>query len=184
MWMHNKKEARSLAAAIKEIETSTDRAAAIVAAAFVEDHLTTALRRRFHQDEKILDELFRGTGPLAPYSTKIKLAYLMGMFSEQTASEIHYIRKIRNEFAHNIETDSFSCVPIKDWTANLTLVDRYNVEIDAIRDDRSTTVKLSLVNEDNRPALKTARGRFIITCQCLLSIFMLDSTPAIEAPHV
>ena len=62
MWFHRSKG--SLDAAIKEIETGTDRAAAIVAAAFIEDHLTTALRRRFHQDDKVLDEMFREIRPI------------------------------------------------------------------------------------------------------------------------
>jgi DNA-binding MltR family transcriptional regulator len=183
MWIY-KDDAKSLASAIKEIETSTDRAAAIVAAAFVEDHLTTALQRRFHQDDEIINELFRGTGPLAPYSTKIKLSYLMGMISKQTATDLHYIRKIRNEFAHNIETTSFLNSPIKDWAMNLTLVDRYNLEVGVTRADRNTSVTLSLIIEDNRPALKTPRGRYVITCQCFLSIFLLIRPPPFDNPSV
>ncbi len=173
-------EARSLAAATKEIEASTDRGAAIIAGAFVDDHLRTALRRRLRQDEQILNEMFNGYGPLSTFSTKIKLAYLIGMISEATASDLDYIRKIRNQFAHSTEIASFLSPPVKDWAMNLTLVDRFNLEIAATRDGRGTTVTASFIDENNRPLLKTPRGRFVLTCQCLLSMFTLDEPPTLD----
>jgi len=182
MLMLSLDEARSLAAAIKEIEASTDRGAAIIAGAFVEDHLRTALRGRLRQDKPILDEMFNSYGPLSSFSTKIKLAYLIGVISEETASDLDYIRKIRNKFAHRTEIDSFSSPPVKDWAMNLTLVDRFNMEIAATRDSRGITVTASFIDENNRPLLKTPRGRFVLTCQCLLSMFTLDEPPALDLP--
>jgi hypothetical protein len=75
MWMHPTTDTPLLHAVIKEIETSSDRTTAIVAVAFIEDQLTTALRRRLHQDEKVLGDMFRETGPLGAFGTKINLAY-------------------------------------------------------------------------------------------------------------
>jgi hypothetical protein len=185
MWMHPTTDEPLLYAVIKEIETSSDRTAAIVAAAFVEDRLTTALRRRFRQDEEVLNEMFRETGgPLSAFGVKSNLAYLLGMFSGQAASDLKYMQKIRNKFAHNVEIDSFSIAPVNNWAMNLTLVDFYNVEIITGTLENGEPIKLSLINESNKPALKTPRGRFIITCQCLLSIFMLDEPPALVAPRI
>jgi DNA-binding MltR family transcriptional regulator len=180
-WMHDK---GSLQEAIKEIETSTDRAAAIVAVAFVEDHLTSALRRRFHQDEKVLDEMFRESGPLGTFGAKTQLAYLVGMFSSRVASDLNYLRKIRNKFAHNVEIDSFSNLPVKEWAMNLELVDHYNIEFTSDELENGTVISFGIITESNRPKLKTPRGRFIITCQCLLSIFVLDQPPTLSEPRV
>jgi hypothetical protein len=129
MWMHKTQNKESAEAALREIETSTDRATAIVAVAFVEDHMTIALRRRFVRDEKALDEMFKESRPVGAFGPKIQLAYLVGMFSGRVASDLHYLRRMRNEFAHNFEIDSFGSAPVKDWAMNLKLVDYYNLEV-------------------------------------------------------
>ena len=66
-----------------EIESGSDRAAAIIAAAFVEDHLASAIKARFHPDEKLLNETFRSTGPLGSFSAKISFAFLIGLCSKE-----------------------------------------------------------------------------------------------------
>jgi hypothetical protein len=75
-------EKEALMAAFEDIENSSDRAAAIVAAAFLEDHLAIALKRHFHQDEKILNETFRSSGPLGSFSAKINMAFLVGLMQQ------------------------------------------------------------------------------------------------------
>jgi DNA-binding MltR family transcriptional regulator len=183
MWLHKTQDKESVEAALKEIETSTDRAAAIVAVAFVEDHLTMALRRRFVQDEKALDAMFNERGALGAYGAKSELAYLVGMFSDRVASDLNYLRKIRNKFAHNVEIDSFSSPPVKDWAMNLKLVDYYNLEFTTGNSEDGTLFTQSIIDESSKPKLTIPRGRFIVTCQCLLSIFILDKPPKIEKPH-
>ena len=45
---------------------------------------------------------FGNAGPLATFSAKIDLACLLNMVSDAIRSDLHAIREIRNEFAHQI----------------------------------------------------------------------------------
>lgn len=67
---------------LEEIKDGSDRATAIVAASFVEDHLTRMLKQRLVQEavNKVrnpIQDMFKGGGPLGDFSNKIDLAYLL-----------------------------------------------------------------------------------------------------------
>jgi DNA-binding MltR family transcriptional regulator len=118
-----------LRAAFEDIENSSDRAAAIVAAAFLEDHLAIALKRHFHQDEKILNETFRSSGPLGSFSAKINMAFLVGLCSKEACKELHTIKDIRNEFAHKGLTRDFNSQRVRDLANNLTFGKKWKITI-------------------------------------------------------
>lgn len=86
----------------EELEGESDRAAAIVGAAWVEDSLRGALASFLIPHAEAWKRLFSGSGPLATFSTKIDLACLVGMISEAVRADLHSIREVRNEFAHQI----------------------------------------------------------------------------------
>jgi DNA-binding MltR family transcriptional regulator len=44
--------------------------------------------------------MFDPSGPLGSFSTKIVLAFLIGMFTKESTQDLHIIREVRNEFAH------------------------------------------------------------------------------------
>jgi len=89
--------------AISEIEASnSDRAAVIVASAFLEDHLTRVLQARMHENEKISREMFRASGPLGNFGTKIDLGFMIGVYGEKVRRELQIVKEIRNEFAHKL----------------------------------------------------------------------------------
>src|SRR5437588_12608783 len=55
-----------------------DRDRAIVLSAIAENHLTSLLRVLMRRNEKaISEELFRPSGPLGPFGTKIRVAYML-----------------------------------------------------------------------------------------------------------
>ena len=181
MWFHNLSEDSTVSSAIKEIEKGSDRAAAIVAAAFVEDHLTTVLKSRFHCDEKMTPELFQGSGPLAPFSTKIKLAFITGLLSARACKDLQTIRKIRNEFAHKLENLTFETQNIKALAINLTIPDWYNVTLGINQnDDGDKPIELSLINEEIKANLNEPRHRYIMSCRCFLAFFSIN--PPVTPP--
>lgn len=99
----NSEEAlKRMTALIEEIEGQTDRGAAIVGAAWVEEAMSVAIESFLHSDKKAWQRLFGGNGPLATLSAKIDLSRLLGLISETIRSDLHIIRDIRNEFAHQI----------------------------------------------------------------------------------
>jgi hypothetical protein len=86
--------------ALKELDDGGDRAAAIVAATLVEEHLTVALECYLHRHPKVTKELFKISGPLGSFGAKIDLALLVGMFGHASYKELNTIKDLRNQFAH------------------------------------------------------------------------------------
>lgn len=106
-------------ALVKEIETQSDRGAAIIGAAWVEEELQAAIESGVEADKSASDRLFRRSGPVSSFSAKIDLARFLGILSAVVASDLHIIRDVRNEFAHSVldrdsSTLSFSTNRISD----------------------------------------------------------------------
>jgi DNA-binding MltR family transcriptional regulator len=93
---------KRMLALIEEIEEQTDRGVAIVGAAWVEEAMTAAIESLLHSDNKAWSRLFSGNGPLSTFSAKTDLCSLLGLVSATIKSDLHIIREIRNEFAHQI----------------------------------------------------------------------------------
>lgn len=101
-------------------DISSDRAIAIILSAIVENHLTILLRLIMRRDdERVADELFRPSGPLGPFGTKIRLAYLLRVVAPETYKDLLVISKIRNAFAHDMRITSFDDQKIADQIKNM-----------------------------------------------------------------
>jgi hypothetical protein len=76
----------------EQVEFDSDRAAGIVAGSIAELRLEQALRSRLRTGEKkielLLLNLFRPSGALGPFSTKVDLAYLMGVLSDDAHKDL------------------------------------------------------------------------------------------------
>src|SRR5690606_22588339 len=98
---HDSPEAQKrLGALIEEMNGQTDRGVAIVGSAWVEEALSALIEWFLHSDPKVWERLFKNNGPIATFSAKIDLAKLLGLISEIIRSDLHRIRDIRNELAH------------------------------------------------------------------------------------
>jgi hypothetical protein len=118
--------------ATKEIdETASDRAAAIVAATLVEDHLTRLLRWNLEHDGKALDQLFLPGRALGEFGVKIDLGYLMGLYSKPAKKELDTIRRVRNAFAHRMEVRDFTHDEPRERSNNLKLWESQEIKISA-----------------------------------------------------
>lgn len=165
----SKEETEAMMDAFSDIDQSGDRAAAIVAAAFLEDHLAIALKKRFQQDEKILNEIFRSSGPLGSFSAKINLAFLIGLCSQEACKELHTIKDIRNEFAHKGLTRDFNSQRVRDLANNLQFGKKYKITIRPVdeEEDAKWGKPAVLYGEEDLP--KTPREHYIRACQMVLS---------------
>ena len=57
------------------------------------------------------DELFRPMGPLASFSSRVTMAYRLGLICEGDADALNYLRKLRNDCAHTMTAFSLEAEP-------------------------------------------------------------------------
>jgi hypothetical protein len=98
----------------EEMEGLSHRAAAVVGGAFVEEHLTHVLQSRMVRDEKVIEKRFAAGRAFGDFGAKIDLGYLIGVYSKQAYKELTTIRRIRNDFAHQLEVNSFDRDDMRD----------------------------------------------------------------------
>lgn len=96
----------------------TDRAAGVLAAAYLEASLERLFRARLLENTPA--SLFAFRGSLGDFAGKIDLAFSLGWISEDSRNDLHIIRDIRNDFAHDVDhTLSFDEKSIAARTGNL-----------------------------------------------------------------
>lgn len=103
---------------VSEFESETDRAAAVLAGAYL-DALVEDELRRVLVSSKAVDELLEPSGALGAYGARISLAFVLGLISEVWLGDLRIIGRIRNRFAHRQQRMSFSEPPILDMCRSL-----------------------------------------------------------------
>lgn len=97
-------------------DQSSDRAMAVLLGAIVENHLTGLLRLYMRRDEEnVARELFQPSGPLGPFGTKIRVAYMLRIIGPDLYRDLTAVSKIRNKFAHDLTVVKFDSAPVRDW---------------------------------------------------------------------
>ena len=98
----------------EEIQKQTDRGAAIIGAALVDDVLARAILGKFIPLSSTKKKALFGGGPLGTYEAKIDLAYALGLLTDLMVADLKVIGNIRNKFAHRPTTVGFSDKDIMD----------------------------------------------------------------------
>ncbi|MGN7105176.1 MltR family transcriptional regulator [Ralstonia holmesii] len=104
-------------------DQSSERAMAVLLGAIVENHLTSLLRLYMRRDEKIARELFQPSGPLGPFGTKIRLAYMLRIIGPELQRDLTAVSKIRNVFAHDLTVVKFDSDPVRSWIQSMHMYD-------------------------------------------------------------
>jgi hypothetical protein len=81
----------------------SDRGRVLVACGFLEQLLKEIIVA-FMVEDAVVDEFFSGTAPLSTFSSRITGAFLFGLIAKNEFETLHLMRKIRNDFAHRLET--------------------------------------------------------------------------------
>jgi hypothetical protein len=169
---------------VNEEMEGSHRATAVVGGAFVEQHLTHVLKSRMVKDEKVTEEMFTPGRAFGDFGAKVDLGYLIGLYSKQAHKELTPIRRIRNDFAHQLELNSFDRDDIQDRCESLTLSQSKIVK--AIRGDDGHSIVLILgerqkEREEEIPfsdfAFETyppsPRDRFATACRFYIAAFSI-----------
>ena len=99
----------------REFQGESDRACVILSATLLDTALEALLRARFLPNAVSTDSLLDGSNaPLASFSARIDMAYRLGLISAKFARDLHIIRRIRNDFAHNISGCTFEDTSVRD----------------------------------------------------------------------
>ena len=107
-----------------ETETSSDRAAAILAAASSEWSFEAAIVAHLSNvDQETLEKLTGRDGALSSFYGNIYLAYAMEIIDDTERDDLNTIRTLRNVFAHAMTYVTFSRPEISNKCS--TLVSRY-----------------------------------------------------------
>jgi DNA-binding MltR family transcriptional regulator len=91
-----------------EFAKESDRASVILAVAMLDQALESLLRCHLvaipNSDDSMLDGAY---APISTFSARIDLSFRLGLISSRFSRDLHIVRRIRNEFAHNVTGCSF-----------------------------------------------------------------------------
>lgn len=118
-------EGKDLDKAWKEIDEGSDRSAAIIGAAFVEDSLQCALKSRMiGLNSQVFNEIFYNvSSPLCSFSSKILLGFALGLYGPVLQMDLNVIRNIRNAFAHTMKPLNFDLPEVENELKNLKFLE-------------------------------------------------------------
>ena len=162
----------TLVSVIQELYDAADRSAAIVGCALVESSLEEALKTVLHNDSVITNSLFGPDGACGAFSAKIDLGKLVGLYGAKAHTDLHTVRKIRNQFTHALGISDFKAQSVSNLASKLRLCESYT--IDAARQiDRNGASRPCgggtwfFTVKDRSKALENPRQRYLITVQAL-----------------
>jgi hypothetical protein len=111
----------------EQFRVESDRAAAIVSAAMLENALSALLRKRLIPASSPERSLLDGDRTaLGTFASKIDAAFQLGLISRFLARDLHLIRKVRNDFAHDPLHLTFETPTVKDRIRALEAASDYN----------------------------------------------------------
>lgn len=147
--------------AIEEMEATSDRAAAIVIAALVEDRLTSALQASMANIPSVKNDFFRSSGPLGSFASKIDLAVLIGLLSEDAQNDLHTMRRIRNVFAHTLKPTEFHTDDkIRELSKKFILIGKMMCDMESENEPRGFNFSIKIADYDF--LMSQPRGRYML----------------------
>jgi len=109
-----------LQAFFTEFYEESPRGAVIIAIVLFDAQLEKLLENQFICEPKSIKLLFdEKSGSLSNFYGKTELAYRLGLIDKEAFNDLNIIRKIRNEFAHNMINLSFQDKKIVDYCNKL-----------------------------------------------------------------
>jgi hypothetical protein len=113
---------------IDEIDNESDRVAAIVGAALLEGHLLESIESRLFvagkYNKEIALKLCGQDGPLGSFGARINAGLLLGIYLQETHSDLVNIAYIRNYFAHRPSVRKFEHRDVRKLCKKFALITR------------------------------------------------------------
>lgn len=103
-----------------EFSGASDRAAAIVAAAVLDDALRTLLSAAMVVNYPPGFDVFAPGQELGSFMSRVKISFMLGLIDDSERKRLSLVAKIRNEFAHLAQDISFKSAHIADRCRELS----------------------------------------------------------------
>jgi mannitol operon repressor len=133
---------------LEELNKETDRGVALVTTSFLDRLLGDSLAAFMLENDGARAMLSGFNAPLGTLNTKIAACHALGLITDDEVRQCNIIRKIRNEFAHEIQV-TFASGRLKDLCDNLD-IPKSDKDVDA-RAKFAKASLLLLVALINRP---------------------------------
>ena len=98
---------------LEKLKEESDRGMVLISTGYLEEQLKKILLVYFVDDPALVGLVDGGSAPLGAFSARIIACYALGLISKPEHDDLHILRRIRNEFAHNIHA-SFQTQSIID----------------------------------------------------------------------
>ena len=146
------------------LKKESERGKVLVSCGFLEEQLREVLLAFMRDTPQTVELLDGGNAPLGTFSSRIGAAYSLGFITEAEHHDLTIIRRIRNEFAHNIEA-SFETRSVVDRCRELVMkapdfTHHEMGEIKVLASGQFQTAAIALImNFTNRPHYVRQRKR-------------------------
>lgn len=184
VWSFLSDDERSL---MRVLDFDSDRAIALIVGSMIENRLKDTILERMVRNDEIENELFRASGALGPFSTKIHLARLMGLVSEDAYKDLVRLKDIRNRFAHYLNIRDFRSDWVESKAQHFKLVDSH------VHERKPATKAAVLSWPKNGPNIwlrhaaqrkKRAKERYLMTAQLFTFAFAVGSQKSWPLPLI
>ncbi len=101
---------------VAEYRQETDRGAALLACAYAEEELETAIRKCLVKDSPLY---------LGPLKRKLQLAEALGLLPQQAIDDLRIVSDVRDAFAHRSGVKSFDDSQITKFCERTFIADHY-----------------------------------------------------------
>lgn len=134
-----------------ELNKESDRGKVLISCCYLEEQLGEIINAFLVRDGNTKELLFGFNAPLGSFSSRILMAFSLGLISRDEYEELTRIRKIRNEFAHNVHVN-FTTPKVMDLVNGLDYAakDYGEVKVD-VSGKYTTSVVAIILNLVNRP---------------------------------
>jgi mannitol operon repressor len=106
---------------VDDIHGKSDRAVAIVGAALLNTHLDYLLGAFFTDEDDDVRKLLDEDRPLGSFSARIRLAYVLGLISQDERVDLWAVQQIQDFFTRAMDEIAFSDEPLREWCYSLQL---------------------------------------------------------------
>ena len=148
--------------AFSEAVSGSDRTASIVIFALIERFLLAAFQNNLVSSEKsMVNKIVGDNGILPTASSRLTMARALGWISANSYHDGNLVRRIRNEFAHNVEGASFLESPVSGYLTS------FKIDVVRFAEPALKIVDLDQRIKDGLQEALASKGKLYFCLVCL-----------------